>query len=118
MEVRENRSATYVCSLDPMSAFDMELLAAIRKTVSAANSLAHVVTYKSGYAYKACKRVTVKGREPIEKEARKFLKRDENGNMITVERVVGYKWGGDIVGNKYTNSKRLDIYIHEDRRSV
>lgn len=100
MEIRPNRAATYVCSLDPLSCVDMEILSAIRRSVSAANINAPIVDSKWGTStYRACKRVTVKGRQPI------------NG--------ARYNKYGDIVdGNKYGDVKRIDVYIHDDHRVV
>ena len=37
MENRPNRIESYVCSLDPLSCVDMEILEAIRKSVSVYN---------------------------------------------------------------------------------
>lgn len=100
MEIRPNRTETYVCSLDPMSCVDMEILSAIRRSVSAVNKNAPVVESKWGtFMYRACKRVTVKGRQPI------------NG--------ARYNIYGDIVGgNKYGDVKRIDVYVHDNNRIV
>lgn len=109
MEVRANRSKSYVCSLDPMSAVDMEILLTIRRTVKAAN--AHVRPEETRFGVvKRCKRVSVCGREPIERE----YYTDRYGK----KRVRGYDWSGNIVGDKYSNSKRLDVYINDDNRWV
>jgi len=80
MEVKPNRTPAYVCSLDPKSFVDMEILKTIRLTISSSRSAVQV---------------SVKGREPIQKIAG-----------------CGYNRWGDLVGNKYDNAKRLDIYIH------
>lgn len=112
MEIRNNRTASYVCSLDPMSCVDMEMLKAIRKAISAANKSAKIVEHECG-SYKDCKRVTVKGRDPIEK-------REINVNHWFQEpkiRKVGYTWAGDVVGG-LANASRYDIYIHDDRRWI
>jgi len=106
MEIREGRSEHYVCSIDPQSLVDMEILNAIKRSVKAANAYIRWQPMnpdgEPGYRYvKDCKRVTVKGRDP------KFLK---NGRK--------YTWSGDIAahGNKYDICRRLDIYVHNDRR--
>ena len=106
MEIREGRSEHYVCSIDPQSLVDLEILNAIKRSVKAANAYIRWQPMnpdgEPGYRYvKNCKRVTVKGRDP------KFLR---NGRK--------YTWSGDIAahGNKYDICRRLDIYIHDDRR--
>ena len=38
MEIREGRSEHYVCSIDPQSLVDMEILNAIKRSVKAANA--------------------------------------------------------------------------------
>ena len=113
MEVRPNRTDSYVCSLDPMSCVDMEILNAIRRSVAAMNKDAPIERERWGLV-KRCKRVTVKGREPIEKQVVNTRHWWATPRMAE----VGYNMFGDIVGNKYTNSKRLDIYIHNDFRIV
>jgi len=107
MENRPNRTESYVCSLDPLSCVDMEILSAIRKSVSVYNK--DIQWEPSNYrgSVRKTKRVTVKGREPIEKET-------SFNRWTNTYRTACYSFHGDIVGNKYTNSKRLDIYIHND----
>lgn len=112
MNVKENRTPSYVCTLDPMSTVDMEILSAIRKSISVANKDAKVVHQKWG-SYKECKRVSVKGRKPIQKQ------------LVN----VGGRWGkarlawrahttfGDIVGG-IANAGEYDVYIHNDNRYV
>ena len=111
MEVRKNRSDTYVCSIDPLCISDMnQVLFAIKQTVKAQNASvrnnmkrALRSNYFASNAHNALlKRVTIKGREAKEKE------------FINANRLRSYDVFGDIVGNKYTNSKRLDVYIHDD----
>lgn len=112
MEIRPNRTDAYVCSLDPMSCVDMEMLQVLRKAISASNKTAKIVETSYG-AYKDCKRVTVKGRDPIEKQ-------EINVNHWFQKpkyRKVGYTWGGDVAGG-LANASRYDIYIHNDRRWV
>ena len=109
MENRTNRTESYVCSLDPLSCVDMEILEAIRKSVSVYNKSIQWEPSDYRDTVRKTKRVTVKGREPIEKET--YFSRWTN-----TFRTRGYSFHGDIVGNKYTNSKRLDIYIHDDFR--
>lgn len=98
MEVREGRCPNYVCSLDPLSCVDMEILEALKLSVKAIN--ANVKWEDAGRwgMVKKCKRVRVKGREP------KFKK---NGR--------GYTYHGDIV-HGLSNAQRFDVYIHDDRR--
>lgn len=111
MNTKENRTPSYVCTLDPMSTVDMEILTAIRKSISVANKYAKVVHYKWG-SYKECKRVTVKGRKPIQKQ------------LVNVNRwsKPEFRWRGhtnfgDIVGG-IANASQYDIYIHNDQRRV
>lgn len=111
MNVKENRTPSYVCTLDPMSTVDMEILSAIRKSISIANQDAKVVHYKWG-SYKECKRVTVKGRKPIQKQ------------LVNVKRWSkpefrwrGHNLFGDLVGG-IANAGEYDIYIHRDSRCV
>ena len=100
MEIRDRKSPHYVCSIDPQSLVDLEILNAIKRSVKAANAYAKWEETNWGMVKKA-KRVTVKGRDP------KFLR---NGRK--------YTWSGDIAahGNKYDICRRLDIYVHDDRR--
>lgn len=95
MEFRPNRTDSYLCSLDPMSNEDMVHLDEIRASVSFYN--------RTNPNDK--KRVTVKGREPFMKES---LYNWRSGTWS----VVGYNFFGDIVGNLYTNSRRIDVYLH------
>ena len=99
MVVKSGRTPAYVGTLDPMSVADMLTLQTIKRTVSAANRNAQRVYTKSGSSYIAKKRVTIKGRKPIEKV---------NGR--------GYNVWGDIIGG-LINAREYDIYIHEDRRN-
>jgi len=109
MELRPNRTDNYVCSIDPNSSTDMLILEAVRKSVSVYNKdIPWEPSNWKGMIRKA-KRVTVKGREPIQKET-------SFNRWTNTFRTAGYTCHGDIVGNKYTNSKRLDIYIHNDYR--
>ena len=98
MEVREGRCPNYVCSLDPLSCVDMEILNVLKLSVKAIN--ANVKWEDAGRwgMVKKCKRVRVKGREP------KYL---QNGR--------GYTYHGDIAFG-LSNAQRYDIYIHDDRR--
>jgi len=103
MEVREGRSPNYVCSLDPLSCVDMEILEALKRAVKVLNKDARWewMDYYGApgfQAVKRCKRVRVKGREP------KFK---QNGR--------GYTYHGDIVYG-LSNAQRFDVYIHDDRR--
>lgn len=99
MEVKPYRTPAYIGTLDPMSVADMLTLETIKKTVSAANRNAQRVYTKYGSSYIAKKRVTIKGRKPIEKV---------NGR--------GYNVWGDIIGG-LANAREYDIYIHDDRQS-
>ena len=95
MEIRPGRTDAYFVSLNPACDKDMDFLKSIRTLIRNHN--------KANPNDK--KRVTVKGREPLMKES--------VYNIGTrTWRMVGYSLFGDIVGNKYTNSKRLDIYLH------
>jgi hypothetical protein len=103
MEIREGRSPNYVCSLDPRSCVDMEILEALKRAVKVLNKDARWewMDYYGApgfQALKRCKRVRVKGREAIEKVDGK-----------------SYNWSGDILGG-LANAKRYDVYIHDDRR--
>lgn len=114
MEIKPNRTDAYVCSLDPMSTVDMEILAAIRKSISVANRDAkwEQPNYGRGdYKIKRVKRVTVKGRKAIQKQ------------LVNVGGYYGkpkLAWRshtlfGDIVGG-IANASQYDIYIHDDTR--
>jgi hypothetical protein len=104
MEIHDRKSTSYVCSLDPLSCVDMEILNSIKRSVKVLNNSARWEWIEGpdgrpGFrAVKRGKRVTIKGREPIEKV---------NGK--------GYNWSGDIVGG-LANAQRIDVYIHDDRR--
>lgn len=101
MEVREGRCPNYVCSLDPLSCVDMEILNALKLSVKAINAdvkWESIHSVRGLRAVKNYKRVRVKGRDP------KLL---QNGR--------GYTYHGDIV-HGLSNAQRYDIYIHDDRR--
>ena len=104
MEIRDRKSPNYVCSLDPLSCVDMEMLETIKRSVKVLNKNARWEWIEGpdgrpGFrALKRAKRGSIKGREPIEKV---------NGQS--------YNWSGDIVGG-LANAKRYDVYIHDDRR--
>jgi len=98
MEVRKGRSPSYVCSLDPQSCVDMEILNAIKLSVKATNADVKWEQTDWGPLVKVRKRVRVKGREAIEKV---------NGKS--------YTWAGDLLGG-LGNAKRFDVYIHDDRK--
>lgn len=98
MIVKENRlSHAYVCSLDPKSACDMnDVLNSIKRSISSHNKavrLSFEMSKRTGTKFNECfKRITVKGREPLDGKRTMF----------------------NDIANKYTNSGRLDIYIHRD----
>lgn len=98
MEIRDRKSTSYVCSLDPQSCVDMEILATLKRAVKVLNKDVKWEDCGSWGMVKKCKRVRVKGREAIEKV---------NGKS--------YNWSGDLLGG-LANAKRLDVYIHDDRR--
>ena len=101
MEVRKGRSPSYVCSLDPQSCVDMEILNAIKLSVKVLNKDVKWESIDGVRGLRACKmykRVRVKAREAIEKV---------NGRS--------YNWSGDLLGG-LANAKRYDVYIHNDRR--
>lgn len=98
MEVREGRSPRYVCSLDPQSCVDMEILEALKRSVKAINAGVEWEQTDWGPLVKVRKRVRVKGREAIEKINDR-----------------SYNWAGDILGG-LENAKRFDVYIHDDRK--
>lgn len=104
MEVRKGRSPSYVCSLDPQSCVDMEILNAIKRSVRVMNNnvqwedLGETWDLTRNLKVKTYRRVRVKGREAIEKV---------NGRS--------YTWFGDLVGG-LANAKRFDVYIHDDRK--
>lgn len=98
MEVRNRRSSNYVCSLDPQSCVDMEILNALKLSIKAVNSDVQWEDAGVWGMVKNCKRVRVKPREAIEKVDGK-----------------SYNWSGDLLGG-LGNAKRIDVYIHDDRR--
>jgi len=98
MEIRDRKSTSYVCSLDPLSCVDMEILNSIKRSVKVLNAAVKWEDAGHWGLVKKCKRVAVKGREPIEKV---------NGK--------GYNWSGDIVGG-LANAQRFDVYIYDDGR--
>ena len=111
MIVKEGRTDSYVCSLDPLSCVDMEILQAIRKSISVSNKNAPRVYTKYGSSYVAKRRVTVKGRKPIEKK----LVNINHYWKEPVYRLRAHTPFGDIVGG-IANASEYDVYIHEDRR--
>lgn len=112
MQVKPNRTRTYVCTLDVNSTVDMEILMAIRKSINASNAYAPRVYTKYGSSYIAKKKVSVKGRKPIQKQ------------LVNVGGRYGkpdFRWRshttfGDIVGG-IANASELDVYIHDDRKN-
>lgn len=112
MQVKPNRTRCYVCTLDVNSTVDMEILTAIRKSISASNAHAPRVYTKYGSSYIAKKRVTIKGRKAIQK------------HLVNVGGFYGkpnLRWRshtrfGDIVGG-IANASELDVYIHDDRKN-
>jgi hypothetical protein len=120
MEVRQGRSESYVCSLDTDSIIDMtDVLTVIKRSVKAHNSrVAMKLLYtksarRRGYNAvfeDSFQRISIKGREAKEKQ---FI--NVNGwRSVPDNRLRSYDMYGDIVGDKYTNAKRLDIYVHDD----
>jgi hypothetical protein len=81
----------------------METLKAIRQAVKTMNKI-------RGNANR--RRVTIKGREPIEKQYINILSRGASGQLNCHRVLRGYHWSGDIVGG-IANAKRIDVYIHE-----
>jgi hypothetical protein len=104
MEVREGRTTSYVCSLDPQSCVDMEILNAIKRSVKVMNTNVQWEEFGNSWdltrklRMKTYKRVRVKGREAIEKVDGK-----------------SYTWYGDLLGG-LSNAKRFDVYICDDRK--
>jgi len=98
MEIRNRESTSYVCSLDPMSCVDMEILNSIKRSVKVMNADVKWEQTDWGPLVKVSKRVRVKGREAIEKV---------NGRS--------YTWAGDLLGG-LGNAKRFDVYIHDNRK--
>jgi hypothetical protein len=87
-------SNSYVTTLDPMSANDMQTLEMLRKTVSMMNKL---------HGNKA-QRVVVRGRRPIAKK--------EVHNIYTGKtRVLSYDYSGNVVGG-LANASQYDVYIY------
>lgn len=87
-------SNSYVTTLDPMSANDMQTLKMLRKTVSMMNKL---------HGNKA-QRVVVRGRRPIEKQ--------EVHNIYTGKTsTLSYDWCGNVVGG-LANASQYDVYIY------
>lgn len=113
MNTKENRTPSYVCTLDPMSTVDMEILTAIRKSISVANKYAKVVHYKWG-SYKECKRVSVKGRKAIQKQLIPCYSHATGKRSL---RWRAHNHFGDIIGG-IANASQYDIYIHNDQRRV
>jgi hypothetical protein len=101
MEIRDRKSTSYVCSLDPQSCVDMEILETLKRAVKVLNKdvkWESIHSVRGLRAVKNYKRVRVKGREAIEKV---------NGKS--------YNWSGDLLGG-LGNARRFDVYIHDDRR--
>ena len=101
MEIRNRTSPNYVCSLDPQSCVDMEMLETIKRTVKVLNKdvkWESIDSVRGLRAVKNYKRVCVKAREAIEKV---------DGRS--------YNWSGDLLGG-LANAKRFDVYIRDDRR--
>ena len=87
------RTSTFVATLSPYSYEDMEILDAIRKTVSTINK-ASVKKY----------RVCVRGRKPFEK---KVVRNKWSGRTS----LVSYDAAGNVVGG-IQNAQRYDVYIY------
>jgi len=86
-------SNSYVTTLDPMSANDMQTLEMLRKTVRMMNELA-----------RDTKRVVVRGRRPIVKK--------EVHNIYTGKtRTLSYDYCGNVVGG-LANASSYDVYIY------
>lgn len=93
----DRKSRDYVCTLDTSSPADMELLAAIRKAVSAEN--------KASNNPKAKKRVRVCGRKPLSKATIKCIWTGKTS-------VAGFTYGGNVVGG-IKNAGAVDVYIYD-----
>jgi ribosomal protein S2 len=86
-------SNSYVTTLDPMSANDMQTLEMLRKTVRMMNEL-----------HSDTKRVVVRGRRPIAKK--------EVYNIYTGKtRTLSYDYCGNVVGG-LANASQYDVYIY------
>lgn len=89
-------STSYVTTLDPLSAVDMEQLSAIKKSVQITN-------LNSPLKY----RVVLRGRKPIVK-----------GRSVNFwsgkAKIGGYDWAGNIVGG-IKNATKYDVYIYRKR---
>lgn len=94
----KRKSTSYVCTLDVNSVSDMEILQAIRKTVSVSN-----------YRSPAKKRVVIRGRKPATKMlvvGNHFQKPSKNP--------MSYDWAGNIVGG-IANATKYDVYVYDRR---
>ena len=88
-----SRTSTFVATLSPYSYEDMEILDAIRKTVSTINK-ASVEKY----------RVCIRGRKPFKKKVVK-------NRWLGRSSLVSYDTAGNIVGG-IQNAQRYDVYIY------
>ena len=94
VNMNKRTSDAYVGSIDTRSVADMAQLEEVRTYVKVMNKYLRDDDARDRRGNPLRYRVTVKGRDPIEKV---------NGK--------GYNWAGDIVGGM-ANAGRIDVYIH------
>ena len=87
-------SNSYVTTLDPMSANDMQTLEMLRKTVRMMNEL-----------HSDTKRVVVRGRKP-------FKKKEVYNVYQERTRTLSYDYSGNVVGG-LANASRYDVYVYK-----
>jgi len=87
-------SDSYITTLDPMSANDMQTLEMLRKTIKAVNKVS-----------KEKQRVVVRGRKP-------FKKKEVYNVYQERTRTLSYDYSGNVVGG-LANASRYDVYVYK-----
>ena len=108
VNMNKRTSDAYIGSIDTLSVSDMEQLENIRSYVKVMNKHLHDANARDPRGNPLRYRVTLKGREAIEKQTvnsyswhkEKWEPRSRSYNVF-----------GDIVGG-IANAKRIDVYIH------
>jgi hypothetical protein len=101
VNMNKRGSNCYLGSVYTACAGDMLQIQDVRSIVKKMNSYLRDANAKDRYGRPLQYRVSLKGRDPIEKV---INKRTGKPN--------GYNWAGDIVGGM-ANAGRIDVYIHQ-----
>lgn len=101
VNVNKRTSDSYVGSVYTNSVVDMQEVEEVRNIVKVMNKYLRESKAVDRYGRKLQYRVSLKGRDAINKRAN-----PRTGKLI------GYNWAGDVVGG-LQNAGRLDVYIHQ-----